>query len=426
MRIELEEKMRFVKSRIILSMLAVVASLVAQPQVLAFAQTQNTALIEQTSVAPIINGVMGNNEWSQSNSYDVRRVIEGNVSSTTDLSANFHILHDTTNLYIAIQVTDNVFQSDSTSAWHDDSIEIYLDGNFSRGNTYDLVDDRHYIVRFNQSNFVDGVFTRPLPQGSVVAVSNNSGANTYIVEMSFPLSGLNISASQGKQIGLDIQINDDDSNGGNRDGVLMWNTNTNDAWQNPSVFGIGVFQVNAPTPTRTSTPTPTPTRTPTPTQTRTPTPTLTRTPTPTRTATPAVTSTVLPPAPLSKIFLPIVDRNYPPNNNSRCTALPITPPASFTQPLNHIYHFYIMKATKTNYNITVQNYTSTGKVLIYDVVKNNCAIDGTMPYVFRGGSDLTPNFSADFAGFFQADRESLIVIYTLGDLTFQPFTIRVQ
>jgi hypothetical protein len=85
-----------------------------------------------------------------------------------------------------------------------------------------------------------------------------------------------------------------------------------------------------------------------------------------------------------------------------------------------------MKATKTNYNITVQNYTSTGKVLIYDVVQNNCAIDGTMPYVFRGGSDLTPNFSADFAGFFQADRESLIVIYTLGNLTFQPFTLRVQ
>jgi hypothetical protein len=415
MRIELEEKMRFVKNRIVLSMLVVVASLVAQPQVQTFAQTQNTALIEQTAVAPIINGVMEKKEWSLSNSYDVRRVVEGNVSSATDLSANFRVLHDRANLYIAIQVTDNVFQSDSADPWQDDSVEIYLDGNFSRGNTYDSVDDRHYIVRFNQANFINGVFTRPLPQGSVVAVSNNSGANTYIVEMSFPLSGLNISASQGKQIGLDIQINDDD-NGGNRDGVLMWNANTNDAWQNPSLFGIGVFQVNAPTPTRT----------PTPTQTRTPTPTRTRTPTPTRTVTPAVTSTVLPPAPLSKIFLPIVDRNYPPNNNSRCTALPITPPASFTQPLNHIYHFYIMKATKTNYNITVQNYTSTGKVLIYDVVQNNCAIDGTMPYVFRGGSDLTPNFSADFDGFFQADRESLIVIYTLGNLTFQPFTMRVQ
>jgi hypothetical protein len=46
-----------------------------------------------------------------------------------------------------------------------------------------------------------------------------------------------------------------------------------------------------------------------------------------------------------------------------------------------------------------------------------------------GGTDIdvgSPNFSADFAGFFAPGRDFLIVIYTTGDLTSAPYTLEIK
>jgi hypothetical protein len=53
-----------------------------------------------------------------------------------------------------------------------------------------------------------------------------------------PWSTLGVTPGPGKQIGLDVQVNDDDD-GGDRDTKVMWHAQRDTAWQQPSVFGTG-------------------------------------------------------------------------------------------------------------------------------------------------------------------------------------------
>jgi hypothetical protein len=290
------------------------------------------------------------------------------------------------------------------------------------------------------------------------------------------------------QFGIDFLTSDDDD-GGNRGNAIAWNMTADRGWFSPSVFGIGVLKkqttptptgtntltpthtntptktntpipatptntstLPAPTPTQTNTPipaTPTPTNTstlpaPTPTKTNTPipaapTPTNTSTlpaptPMPTKTATPPTqpTQTSTPTSPggtIRMLYLPIVANSYPLKNNTRCTAHRITPPTTVSQPADNVFILYLLTATKTDYNAVLKNYDSTGKILVYRVDLNHCLTDGTMVQTLIGGTDIdvgSPNFSADFAGFFVPGRDFLIVIYTTGDLTSAPYTLEIK
>jgi hypothetical protein len=604
--------------------------------------TTNIAIVKLNDQSPTVDGNI-DSVWSTSNRYAITKLIDnGPPSSTSDLTAHYRILHDLFNLYVLIEVEDDIFNDDSPFPWHDDSVEIYIDADLSRGQTYDTTDDRHYIFRRKDASLTNGIYTRPIPSGSVI--KSVSQSNGYVVEMSFPLSGLNIDPLPGTQFGLDIQINDDDSpNPEGRDTSLMWNASVNQAWASPSVFGIGEFEGQSTSPTQTPLP-PTATRTPTatanpPTATRTPTatanpPTATRTPTappsstasaptptsppsgacvpgitqevwtgfstqlssidelrndprypnnpssvatlsqfetptnwaegygqrvrgfvkpsvsgayrfwiasddnselwlstngnsanavkiahvtdinvaprnwdttptqasasinlvagqtyyieamhvegyggdhlsvawqppsgtrqvisnanlcvfqaggsttptptPTKTSTPSKTptraATAAPSAtstvivsnpPIRKHFLPILSNSYPPNNHSRCTAMPLLVPARVSQPLSHVFNMYSFRAAKDSYTIDLSDYTSTGKFLIYHVESNRCQIDGTMIQTLIGGADLnaTPSATYDFNGFFSQNQEYLLVIYTRGALTGLTYTLNVK
>jgi hypothetical protein len=43
-------------------------------------------------------------------------------------AVSFATLWDDAKLYLAVKVTDSSLKNDSTNAWDDDSVEIYLDG----------------------------------------------------------------------------------------------------------------------------------------------------------------------------------------------------------------------------------------------------------------------------------------------------------
>lgn len=129
------------------------------------------------------------------------------------------------------------------------------------------------------------------------------------------------------------------------------------------------------------------------------------------------------------LYLPIVANSYPLKNNTRCTAHRITPPTTVSQPADNVFILYLLTATKTDYNAVLKNYDSTGKILVYRVDLNHCLTDGTMVQTLIGGTDIdvgSPNFTADFAGFFVPGRDFLIVIYTTGDLTSAPYTLEIK
>ena len=165
-------------------------------------------------------------------------LISGVVTNSTDLSGNFKALWDDTYLYVLADVTDDVLKNESTTVYDDDGVEVYVDINNDKATTYGA-NDVQYTFDWN-----DGTTVNALPAGrsttgiTYVSVTRTGG---YIVEARIPWSTLQGSPAIGQLVGMDFMINDDDD-GSTRDGKLAWNATTDDAWENPSLFGTAILQ----------------------------------------------------------------------------------------------------------------------------------------------------------------------------------------
>lgn len=193
-----------------------------------------------------------------------------------DLNAQIRSRWDNQYLYFGIHVDDDVIQADSSSAiWHDDGIEIGLDGagdGIPRGR-----DDQHYIL------CVDGRLQKKTEffVNALSAVRRVAGG--YDMELAIPLDSLTTPpVAHGMRMGLNLGLHDDDD-GGDYDLYAIWSRNST---SDPAVFGNLIFVALA-------TPTPTATRT------------ITHTPRPQPTQVPSATAThtSLPPASPTTVIL---------------------------------------------------------------------------------------------------------------------------
>ncbi len=213
-------------------------------------------VVPKTSVAPIIDG-QWDAVWSDVN--ETRCLITNmiNTNSETpedsnDLSATFKAFYDDNNFYIFVEVQDSVIDYEF-SDWQGDGVEIYFDGDYSHGDTYDGVNDTQITITVDDVALADIGTSIPI-DGTVFKVFlTDSG---YNLEASFPLEALQIYPSEDRApildadgveipnsgiapnniIGFEVQINDNDSAGG-RQTMLRWHSDDNDSWDNPSLFG---------------------------------------------------------------------------------------------------------------------------------------------------------------------------------------------
>ncbi len=216
--------------------------------------------------------------------------------SLADLSATVRSVWDVNNLYLAFEITDDALIADSAALWHDDSIELGLDG----AHDYQSFnhDDHQYTFA------IDGRLTDYALATTTSTWAMKHTPNGYTVEMSVPWSELggSIFPQIGRRLGFTVGLHDDD-NGGGYDSYLIWEGyNT----QNASIDWGDIQLADGPpqsptpsppvtaTPVQTATPLPTATSTPLPTATGTPLPTATDTPVPTVTDTPVPTGTTSP------------------------------------------------------------------------------------------------------------------------------------
>jgi hypothetical protein len=182
--------------------------------------------------------------WSNASvlSAAATKLISGAVSNNADLSGNFKALWDDTYLYVLADVSDDVLVNESTNVYDDDGVEVYVDINNDKATTYGA-NDVQYSFGWN-----DGTTVGSLPAGrstsgiTYAAVARTGG---YVVETRIPWSTLQGSPAIGQLVGMDFMINDDDD-GGTRDGKLSWNSTTDDAWENPSLFGTAILQGTLP------------------------------------------------------------------------------------------------------------------------------------------------------------------------------------
>lgn len=213
-------------------------------------------LIPETEFAPIIDGAYSfqSAEWATSTSTGIingesdnnltNNLLESTVSGYRNgaRAGDWFASHDTENLFIRFVArnegssTGNVQDfRDSTDPRDDDSIDIYIDGDNSKGTSYDGVNDFHVTLTYidNGSQIYPGPNSADSLQIAYSAAPDRD-MRWYEIEINLASAGIVV----GKPFGFEIQLNEDD-NGGARDARFGWFEPSGSvlADSNPSVFG---------------------------------------------------------------------------------------------------------------------------------------------------------------------------------------------
>lgn len=207
-----------------------------------------TITIPYVSSPPVIDGQV-DGAWGDVPETALTQLLLGNDVPPTDFAVTFRALHDTTTLYLLLELHDEAGRRDSGDEWwQDDGVEIYLDGDRSGGDQYDGVNDYQLGFRWHDNEVYAGVNSPPVP-AAIELASRDTGTGWYL-EVGVPLTAVSLPNTPNTPFGLDIQANDDDD-GGTRDHKLAWNATSDDAWQFPRLFGIASLEPATTPPTTT-------------------------------------------------------------------------------------------------------------------------------------------------------------------------------
>ncbi len=173
--------------------------------------------------------------WSNKDSMRLKNIVAGKINGGSDLSAVWQTHWDNKYLHVRVDAIDDKFVRDSRTPWSDDSIEIYIDADGSRGTKFDGKNDYHLIYRWKDRNVG---LSKSSPRRGRLGIKQTMTRSDrgYTLETSIPWSTLGVRPKAGQAIGIDIQINDDDSGNG-RDGKLAWHAKNDSSWKNPQTFG---------------------------------------------------------------------------------------------------------------------------------------------------------------------------------------------
>ena len=164
-----------------------------------------------------------------------------------DAFARTYLLYDDNNLYAFYDVyDDNPTGNDASVAdWQGNGVELYIDPDNSKDNGPDLA-PTDFQLRFrheNVGNEIGHIYTWGLPAGAdTTGIEWKIKDDTigYNVELKIPLQTLNLSALEGKVIGLEVQ--QDDNDGNLRESISKWWLEVGDSsWQYASSWGTAIL-----------------------------------------------------------------------------------------------------------------------------------------------------------------------------------------
>jgi hypothetical protein len=190
--------------------------------------------IKKASKPPVIDGTE-EDTWSDARMYKLENVIYSPISSGEDLSAYYKAMWDQDNLYLLVDVRDDVLKNDSEDFYQDDAIEVFIDADNSKSGSYDE-NDSQYHFDWDKTNPSMGQFQHGDTANIEFAIVTTDKG--YCAEIKFPWSTLGTKPSAGASIGLDVHVDDDDD-GGDRDTKLTWRDREDNAWQSPRALGTG-------------------------------------------------------------------------------------------------------------------------------------------------------------------------------------------
>lgn len=175
---------------------------------------------------PTIDGSLG--EWGGVPTYvSAFRVFSApSWNGTEDLTAVWRLAWDNANLYIGVEVTDDIHVQTQTGnlIYRGDSVDIQFDTNRT-GDFGDGVSPDDFQITFSPGDFAtlppsafrfqgrtDGSIL-DAPGGNNVTVDAVQTATGYILEAAIPWSDLNLTPQEGLVIGIALNASDNDSPG---------------------------------------------------------------------------------------------------------------------------------------------------------------------------------------------------------------------
>ncbi|MFC1569742.1 sugar-binding protein [bacterium] len=209
--------------------------------------------VPMASTAPVIDGVL-DDVWVdesvaiESGTYVFTNddIVDGSfaeIEAWEDAQLEFRLMWDSDGFYAWIEVIDDEISVSSANPWENDSIELYYDGDNSKGNIFDGVDDVQY-------RWVWGEFTETnIGITSEVAWGELDESNGYTCELMIPADNLPFPLEAAREIGWDIQVNDRDNE--NRENMIRWWSSDNMEWQESWRFGtisLGCYGPPPPPP----------------------------------------------------------------------------------------------------------------------------------------------------------------------------------
>ena len=192
--------------------------------------------ILSVSKPPVIDGQV-DDVWAQATVLPIKTKIDGaDLTGPADASGQFRELYDATYLYVLVDINDEKLYNDSSSAYLDDSVEVYVDGdNTKKGAGLDG-NNRQYTFGWTATD-IQGTNTN-ITGVEFAQVNTPTG---WRIEIKLPWQSLmGTGAPVGKLIGVDCFYNDDDDGGDTRESQIAWHSTVGGDWQTPSSWGTAL------------------------------------------------------------------------------------------------------------------------------------------------------------------------------------------
>jgi hypothetical protein len=193
-----------------------------------------------TTSAPVIDGSV-DAIWSAAPA----NIISKTISGTIQTGSTWQAMYDATNLYILVQVKDANLSNVGTNVYDQDGTEIFIAGNNSTAGAY-TANDHQYRFNWNVAATTANISGNTgSTTGITYAIPTSTGG--YTLEVSIPWTTIGgTGPSNGKLIGFDININDQQNNSGTREATAGWNGTNTDDFQNTAHFGTVTLCVPPP------------------------------------------------------------------------------------------------------------------------------------------------------------------------------------
>ena len=197
---------------------------------------KNTTQIFRTFTPLTIDGTV-DEAWNDPViiAFDAETVILGAGPFTeNNLSGSAKALWDENYVYVLAEVKDDDLVNDSPNNYQDDGVEFYFDGNNAKTTSYQAGNDVQLTFRWMDDVVAanNGISVVGIEKAMIA----NLDGDGYVLEAKIPWANFGVTPEIGLEVGFDFMLIDDDG-GGDREGKLSWNSTSDNAYQNTSVFG---------------------------------------------------------------------------------------------------------------------------------------------------------------------------------------------